>query len=66
MRLAVYSFMGQDSIVKMATCYGLGGSGIKSQWGVRLSAPIQTLHGARLSNTSARSLSYGKTTRAWY
>jgi len=31
-----------DSSVGIATCYGLDGPGIKSQWGVRLSVQVQT------------------------
>jgi len=30
----------------MATGYGLGGTGIESRWGARLSAPVQTGPGA--------------------
>jgi hypothetical protein len=35
-----------DSSVGIATRYGLGGPGIGSRWGARLSAPVQTGHGA--------------------
>ena len=34
--------VGRDSSVGVATRYGLGVSGIASQWGARLSAPVQT------------------------
>jgi len=37
----------RDSSVGIATCYGLDGPGIESQWGgVRLTAPVQTGPGA--------------------
>jgi hypothetical protein len=36
------TFQGQDSSVSMATCYGLDGPVIESQWGVKFSAPVQT------------------------
>ena len=35
-------FVGRDSSVGIATRYGLGGPGIESRWGARLSAPVQT------------------------
>ena len=38
--------MGQDSVVGIATGYGLEGPGIESRWGARLSAHIQTGPGA--------------------
>jgi len=34
--------MGRDSLVDIATCYGLDGPGIESRWGTRFSAPVQT------------------------
>jgi hypothetical protein len=36
-----------DSIVGIATSYGLDGPGIKSRWGARFSAPVQTGPGAQ-------------------
>jgi len=36
----------RDSLVVTATPYGLGGPGIESQWGARVSAPVQTGPGA--------------------
>ena len=33
---------GCESAVGIATCYGLDGPGIESQWGARFSAPVQT------------------------
>jgi len=33
---------GRDSSVGITTRYGLAGPGIESQWGARLSAPVQT------------------------
>jgi hypothetical protein len=38
--------MGHDSSVGIATCYGLDGPGMESQWGARFSAPVQTSPGA--------------------
>ena len=38
--------MDRDSSVGIATRYGLGGPGIKSWWGARYSAPVQTGPGA--------------------
>jgi hypothetical protein len=38
--------VGRDSSVGIATRYGLDGPGIKSQWGARFSAPVQTGPGA--------------------
>ena len=37
---------GRDSSVGIATRYGLDGQGIESRWGVRISAPVQTVLGA--------------------
>ena len=35
--------VGRDSVVGIATCYGLDGPGIESRWGgARFSAPVQT------------------------
>jgi hypothetical protein len=36
----------RDSLVGIATRYGLDGQGIESRWGVRFSAPVQTGLGA--------------------
>jgi len=38
--------VGRDSAVGIATRYGPGGQGIKSQWGTRFFAPVQTGPGA--------------------
>jgi hypothetical protein len=35
-------FSGPDSVVGIATGYGLDGPGIESRWGVRFAAPVQT------------------------
>ena len=35
-----------DISVGIATCYGLDGPGIESQWGARFSAPVQTGSGS--------------------
>jgi hypothetical protein len=37
----------RDSVVGIATRYGLEGPGIESRWGARFSAPVQTGPGAR-------------------
>ena len=37
-----YKFVGGDCVVGIATSYGLDGPGIKSRWGARFSAPVQT------------------------
>jgi len=39
-------FLGWDSVVGIATGYGLDSLGIKSHWVVRFSAPVQTSPGA--------------------
>jgi len=38
--------LGRDSVVGIATRYGLDGPGIESRWGTRFSAPVQTCHEA--------------------
>ena len=42
----VFKYIGPDSVVGIATGYGLDGPGIESQWGTRFSAPVQTGPGA--------------------
>jgi hypothetical protein len=37
-----FSVVDRDSLVDIATGYGLDGQGIESRWGVRFSAPVQT------------------------
>jgi hypothetical protein len=37
---------GRDSVVDIATRYGLDGLGIESRWGARFSLPVQTGPGA--------------------
>jgi hypothetical protein len=34
--------VGRDSVVCIATCHGLDGLGIESQWGARFYAPVRT------------------------
>jgi len=41
-----YVHGGQDSVVSIATRYGLEGLGIESWWGAKYSAPVQTNPGA--------------------
>jgi hypothetical protein len=38
---------GPDSVVSIATGYGLDGTGIDSWWGARFSTPVQTSPGVR-------------------
>jgi hypothetical protein len=38
--------MGRDSVVGIATRYGLQGPGIETRWGARFSTPVQTGPGA--------------------
>jgi len=40
-------FAGPNSVVGIATGYGLGGPGIESRWGARFSAPVLTYPGAQ-------------------
>ena len=42
----IYSTVGRDSSVGIATRYGLEGPWIESRWGARFSAPVQTGTGA--------------------
>jgi hypothetical protein len=35
-------YVGRDSLVGVATRYGMDGSGIESWWGTRFSTPVQT------------------------
>jgi hypothetical protein len=44
--LGLYSHRGLGSSVGMVTDYGLGGLEIKSRWGARFSAPVQSGPGA--------------------
>jgi hypothetical protein len=60
--------VGRDSVVGIATCYGLDGPGIESRWGgARFSAPVQTGPGVHPASctTGTGSLSRGKATGAW-
>ena len=52
---------GQDRIVGIVTCYELEGPGIKSRWGARFSAPVQTGPGAHSASYAmgTGSLSWG-------
>ena len=36
----MFTCVGRDSSVGMATCYGLEGLGIESPWGARFSSPV--------------------------
>ena len=42
--------MGRDSVVVIATRYGLDGPGIESRWGARFSALVQTGPGAHAAS----------------
>ena len=44
------SLVGQDSLVGIATGYGLDGPVIESRWGARFSAPVQTGPGAHTAS----------------
>ena len=59
--------MGRDSVVGIATRYGLDGPGIESRWGVKFSAPVQTSPVAYLSllHNEYRVLPGGKAAGAW-
>ena len=47
-----YVFWGQDSVVGIATRYGLDGRGIESRWGARSSAPVRTGPGAHPASST--------------
>jgi hypothetical protein len=42
--------VGLDSVLGIATCYGLDGLRIESRWGARFSVPIQTGPGAHATS----------------
>jgi hypothetical protein len=42
--------VGRDSVVGIATRYGMEGPGIESRWEARFSAPVQTGPGAHLAS----------------
>jgi len=60
--------VGWDSIVGIATCYGLDGPGIESRWGARFSASIQTGPGSHPASYTmgTGSLSWGKMAGEWH
>ena len=60
--------VGRDSSVSIATRYGLDDLGIESRWGVRFSAPIQTVPGAHPASYTmgTGSLLGGKAAGAWH
>jgi hypothetical protein len=43
--VVLISVVGWDSVVGIATRYGLDGPGIESLWGIDFSAPVQTAPG---------------------
>ena len=45
LQYSTFSVVGRDSSVGIATGYGPDGPGIKSRWGTRFSAPVQTAAG---------------------
>ena len=59
--------VGRDSSVVIVTHYRLDGPGIESNWGARLSAPVQTGPGAHTASCtmSAGSFPGGKVAVAW-
>jgi hypothetical protein len=53
-----YLTMGRESVVSLATRYGLDGPGIESWWGVRFSTPVQTSHGAHPASYTLDTVSF--------
>jgi len=65
--MAAYSFVRWDSIVNMATCYRLGGSGIKLQWWRDYLYPSRPAMGPAYQIQRVPGLfPVGKVARAWY
>ena len=57
------TFLGRDCVVGIATRYGLDSPGIKSRWGARISAPVQTEPEAL--HSGCRVFTGGKAAEAW-
>jgi hypothetical protein len=57
--------VGWDNAVVIATCYGMDGLGIKSQWGARFSTPVQTFPRAHLACYPMSTGSFPGGTAAW-
>ena len=55
--------MSRDSSVSIATCYGLGGTGIESRLGARFSAPFQTNRGAHPASYTMGTRSFPRVKR---
>ena len=54
----MFTFVGPDSSVGVATGYGLDGPGIESRWGARFSAAVQTGPGAHPASCTAGTWSF--------
>ena len=54
---SLISIWGLDSAVGIVTRYGLEGPRIESQWGVRFSAPVQTVPGVHPASYTMGTLS---------
>ena len=50
--------MGRDSVVGIATRYGMDGPGIESRWRARITAPVQTGPGAYPASYTIGTRSY--------
>jgi len=63
----IYLFVGRDSVVGIATRYGLDGPGIEARWGAKYSAPSQTGPGAYPASYTVGTLLFpgGKSAGAW-
>jgi hypothetical protein len=61
-------YVGRDSIVGIASCYGPDGPGIESRWGVKFSAPLLTSPGDHPGSfiMGTRSFPKGKVAGAWH
>jgi hypothetical protein len=57
--------VGRDSVVGIATRYGMDGLGIESQWGARFSAPVQTGPGAQPASCTVGTESFDGVKRLW-
>ena len=57
-KIAAINFCGPGSSVGIATGYGLDSPGIKSRWGARFSAPVQTGPGAHPASLTMGTVSF--------
>jgi hypothetical protein len=56
---------GPDTVVSVATGYGPDGPGIKSRWGARFSAPVQTGPGAHPASCTMGTRSFQGVKSGW-